>query len=158
MGPWAPALRDFTAKSSTKLSSSDDVPTRQRLYISACNHAGLWHPFPLPSLHWSTIVASKWQRIEHINSLELRALTTGVRWALSFPSSYKSKILCLSDSTVSVSCVRKGRSSSPPLLRRLRSLAALLLSVGTSVQVEWIPTFSNPADAASRTFDNGPSN
>jgi hypothetical protein len=99
---------------------------------------------------WRTIVSSHWNRTEHINVLECRALTTAVRWCLSHPLSTDRRLLLLSDSGVVVGAVRKGRSSSQPLLRRLRQLSALLLASGLRLRVCWVPTDQNPADAASR--------
>ena len=37
-------------------------------------------------LRWSTIVSARWRFAEHINSLEIRAISTGVRWALKSPT------------------------------------------------------------------------
>jgi hypothetical protein len=101
-------------------------------------------------VRWSTIVAARWHRPEHINSLELRALSTAVRWALSFPTSLRSRLVILSDSSVVVGAVSKGRSSSPVLLRRLRHVAAHCLAAGLRLYVAWLPTHLNPADHASR--------
>ena len=114
------------------------------------------HPIPrtldhrLSDAKWSTIVASRWQWLEHINVLEARALTVGVRWALSFPESTGSRLLTFCDSLVVVHAVRKGRSSSFPLLRALRQLSALLLAGGLQLSVNYIATEVNPADGPSR--------
>jgi hypothetical protein len=99
---------------------------------------------------WSTIVSSAWSEPEHINVLELRAIHTSIRWVLSHRHSITSRVLLFSDSQVAVCSVRKGRSSSHTLLRRLRYLSALLLSSGIKLVVKWIPTHINPADEPSR--------
>lgn len=100
---------------------------------------------------WSTIVSTPWrEHDEHINSLELRALSTAVRWALKSPSSIASRLLVFSDSQVAVFSSNKGRSSSHLLLRRLRPLAACLLSSGLRLLLRWIPSEDNPADGPSR--------
>jgi hypothetical protein len=108
--------------------------------------------FTPPSVPWSTIVSSRWQRpeIEHINILEARALGTAIRWVLSFPHSVGRRLLAFSDSQVVVSSVSKGRSSSFSLLRRLRYLASLLLASGLLLTMRWIPSAANPADSPSR--------
>lgn len=106
----------------------------------------------LSRLRWSTIVSSRWRRPEHINVLELRALTTALRWVVSFPSSFCSRPVFVCDSQVCVYAVAKGRSSSPPLLRRLRCFNAFLLAFGCRPLVKWIPTHVNPADEPSRRF------
>lgn len=99
---------------------------------------------------WSPIVSSRWARPEHINILELRAVTTAVRWALSFGHTVGRRMLIASDSQVVVGAVSKGRSSAQPMLRRLRYLAALLLGSGVQATLHWIPTDTNPADEWSR--------
>jgi len=82
--------------------------------------------------------------------LELRAVLTAVRWVLSLPQSVNKRLLVLCDSQVALGAVSKGRSSSQPLLRRLRALAALVMASGLCVTVRWIPTDLNPADEPSR--------
>ena len=99
---------------------------------------------------WRTIVSSKWRHQEHINVLELRAVLTAVRWVLSLPQSVNKRLLVLCDSMVAHGSVSKGRSSSQPLLRRLRALAAMVMASGLRVTVRWIPTDLNPADEPSR--------
>lgn len=99
---------------------------------------------------WTTIVSSIWRRHEHINSLEIRAVSTAVRWALSFPDSIRSRLLVCSDSQVAIGAITKGRSSSRQLLPRLRSLAALLLASGLRLYTVWVPSEANPADEPSR--------
>ena len=109
------------------------------------------HP-TLSGLKWVEIVASYFRYPEHINVLEVRALTTGVRWVSSFPQSVGSRLVLWCDSLVVVFSVRKGRSSSPELLRRLRALSAHLLATGIQVYCNWIPTEVNPADGPSRRY------
>lgn len=101
---------------------------------------------------WSRIISSKWRYRAHINALECRAVLSAVRWLVSRPLAVNSRVLALSDSAVCVAAVAKGRSSSMELLRPLRRLSAHLLSVGLDLHLRWVPTASNPADAASRRF------
>lgn len=101
---------------------------------------------------WRTIVSSRWRRPEHINVLELRALTTAVRWVLSFRQALNCRLLVLCDSQVVVGAVTKGRSSSQLLLRRLRYLAAMALASGLRLTVRWVASADNPADGPSRNF------
>ena len=105
---------------------------------------------------WSTIVSSQWRFEEHINVLEIRAVSTAVRWALSHPSALGARLLVLSDSTVAVASLAKGRSSSPIILRRLRQLSALCLASGLQIAVCWLPSAANPADGPSRSFPPRP--
>ena len=99
---------------------------------------------------WTTIVSARWRDEEHINVLELRALTTGVKWVCSHSSAIGRRVWMLSDSTVVVGAVSKGRSSSPSILRRLRHLSAWLLAAGLQLRVTYVPSELNPADEPSR--------
>lgn len=111
-------------------------------------------PNLMESFHdWRTIISSPWRGAEeHINLFELRAVTTSLRWVLSFPSSVDRRLLLLCDSQVAVGALMKGRSSSQPILRRLRHIAALLLASGLRVCARWIASHLNPADEPSRHF------
>jgi hypothetical protein len=107
---------------------------------------------PLLSARWSTIIASKWHHEEHINSLELRSISTALRWVLSHPSAIGSRLLLLSDSQVAVGALSKGRSSSHTIMCRLRPINTLLLSTGVQLHTRWVPSHVNPADGPSRKF------
>ena len=100
---------------------------------------------------WSVIASSRWKNgSEHINSFELRAVSTAIRWSLSFPSSLGRKLVLFSDSQVAIGSLRKGRSSSPLLLRRLRAISSWLLASGLRLLLYWTPSEDNPADEPSR--------
>jgi hypothetical protein len=101
-------------------------------------------------LKWSEIISSRWNQSEHINVLELRSLTAAVKWILSRRRSIGFRALILCDSQVVVGAVSKGRSSSHQILRRLRTLSAMVLGSGLRLCVKWIPSLLNPADDASR--------
>ena len=53
-------------------------------------------------------------------------------------------------SLVSLGSVMRGRSSSPPLLRLLRRIAAHLLMTGSMLYLRWVETWRNWADGPSR--------
>lgn len=107
-------------------------------------------PPSLDGFDWTTIVSSAWSVPEHINVLELRSVSTAIRWVLSSPHSIGRRLLCLSDSQVVVFAISKGRSSSFQLLRRLRYVSALVLAAGLQLLMRWIPSAANPADHPSR--------
>ena len=111
---------------------------------------------PLLAADWRTIVAAPWRSAdEHINQLELRAVSTAVRWVLSSPSSISRRLLLLSDSQVAVGALTKGRSSAFSLLSRVRPISALLLASGVQLFVRWLHSADNPADGPSRVFSRG---
>lgn len=99
---------------------------------------------------WSVVASARWQQHEQINVLEARAASTAVRFAISCPSSVSSRLFLLCDSTSVCGALRKGRTSAPLLLRRLRSLQALCLAAHLRIYPVWVPTELNPADAPSR--------
>jgi hypothetical protein len=101
-------------------------------------------------LRWTTIVSSRWRWVEHINALELRALHLAVRWVLRHENAIGRRVLLLTDSSVTRGVVKKGRSSSVALLRRMRALAADVMAGGLSLDVAWLPSAANPADRPSR--------
>jgi hypothetical protein len=109
-------------------------------------------PIDTSSLNWSTIISTPWTKPEHINVLEVRALSTAIRWTLSCPASLGCRLLSLSDSQVVVFAVSKGRSSSFQILRRLRYLSSMVLAGGLRLVMRWIPSTANPADAPSRRY------
>jgi hypothetical protein len=102
---------------------------------------------------WSTIMSHQWGRQEHINVLELRAVSSAVRWVLSHPQSLCRRLLLLSDSQVAVGALSKGRSSSFQILRRLRFITAHVLAGGLQLYSRWIDSASNPADGPSRLIN-----
>ena len=110
-------------------------------------------PLLPPVTEWTTAFVHRWRDPgEHINSLELRAVDSAMRWLVKSPTSIGRRVLLLCDSTVAVATLSKGRSSSS-LRHNIRQIAALLLSTGIQPFVRWIATELNPADGPSRTFD-----
>lgn len=120
-------------------------------------------PGVFPALHPSlrpvlasrsrVIVSSRWRDHEHINVLELRAVSTALRWIASRPAGVDCRVMLLVDSSVCVFSLNKGRSSSRPMLRRLRGISALVLACGLRVFTRWVPSACNPADRPSRNFN-----
>ena len=114
----------------------------QRIALDEAAVAGGW---------WSEIVSARWLYTgPHINAFELQAILTALRWCASRPALLDTRILLLSDSAVAVAAVAKGRSSSFPLLRVLRRIAATSLACGISLWPRWVPSERNPADEPSR--------
>jgi hypothetical protein len=102
---------------------------------------------------WSEIISYTWRMEEHINFLELRAAILACRWILSHPSSARKRVMLVIDSAVVYYIMRKGRSSSSPLLAVYRRLSSLLLASGLNITPIWVPSAANPADEASRRPD-----
>jgi hypothetical protein len=110
-----------------------------------------------PSMHsllsgtkWSTIISHRWRYPSaHINELEAHAFLLSLRWLLSSPSSFGSRIFSLIDSSAVYYGVLKGRSSSS-LYGLIRRISALLLCSCCQVLPIWVPSSWNPADRPSR--------
>ena len=81
--------------------------------------------------------------------LELVALTSLFR-RLSNQGVRRQRILCCVDSRVVLGAVTKGRSSSRKLNHVLRKLAYECLASSLTVDLLWVPSWANPADAPSR--------
>ena len=64
----------------------------------------------------------------------------------------RQRILCCVDSRVVLGAVTKGRSSSRKLNHVLRKLAYECLASSLTVDLLWVPSWANPADAPSRHF------
>ena len=100
---------------------------------------------------WSTIVSHRWRfPVSHINVGELSAVSTGVRWVLTSPSSVNSRLLMVCDSQVVCAVLSKGRTSSFGLLRPLRALWAWVLAANLHLRLQWVPSHLMPADEPSR--------
>ena len=100
---------------------------------------------------WKVISGWKWHSSsEHINSLELRAVFTSLRWRIEHQGHLRCKFIHLTDSLVCLHCLSRGRSSSRKLRRTMARINALLLC--SSVHPFWgyIHTDQNPADKPSR--------
>ena len=89
-------------------------------------------------------------RKRHINDKELGVTVDAVRWALRSPQTRRCRLVLQSDSTAAIGALRKGRSSSRPLLRHCRRLAALTLAEQLTLEGRWVPTDKNFADGPSR--------
>jgi hypothetical protein len=85
-----------------------------------------------------------------INAKELGAAVDAVRWASRAPKTRACRLVLQGDSAVAVSILRKGRSSTPALLRHCRRLAAVTLAHQITVEARWISTTRNMADRPSR--------
>ena len=121
--------------------ASEDVTRYHRLRMSI--PARLWS--------WQTVASWKWTGDrEHINSLELRAVLTSLRWRLERHKKVQIKFVHLLDSLVGMHALSRGRSSSRRLRRTILRINALLLATRSQGVWAYVHTKQNPADAPSR--------
>jgi hypothetical protein len=111
---------------------------------------GTPHNLDLKQSDFKTILSIPALRKAHNNLLEADAYLMWLRWLLRSTRNHNSRAICLVDSKVVLGGVTKGRSSSRPLLRILRRIAALQLGGNVLVRLVYIPTSFNPSDLASR--------
>jgi hypothetical protein len=142
--------------SSWLVSAADELVTDGEQHLQESDTDTTWTASPSSIMtlkfdyDWSTIISFPWRLDEHINALELRAVILAFRWILSHPSSACKRVMIIIDSAVVYYVLRKGRSSSSPLLAVYRRLSSLLLASGLNVTPIWVPSAANPADAPSR--------
>ena len=100
---------------------------------------------------WRIVSGWRWRHgREHINSLELRAIMTTLRWRLEHQRHFNTRFIHLTDSLVCLHCLTRGRSSSRKLRRTMSRVNALILASNTQPVWGYIDTHQNPADKPSR--------
>ena len=99
---------------------------------------------------FDVIFSVKVDEPDHINLEEMKALLLFVKWILRSASRFAHRIVVLIDSKVVVGAVTKGRSSSFPLNRLIKRLAATCFAGGIVLHCVFIPTSHNPSDWPSR--------
>ena len=107
----------------------------------------------IPARLWKWRVVSGWRWTgskEHINSLELRAVLTTLKWRLAHKGQVGKRFLHLVDSLVVLHALSRGRSSSRKLRSTLSRICALLLCSSSQVMWGYVHTEQNPADRPSR--------
>ena len=107
----------------------------------------------IPSRLWKWKIISGWKWTgakEHINSLELRAILTSIKWRICHQKLVRKRFLHLTDSLVCLHCVSRGRSSSKKLRRSMCRISALLLASSCHCLWGYVRTDQNPADKPSR--------
>eukprot|EP00438_Fugacium_kawagutii_P032621 Skav203452 [mRNA] locus=scaffold2237:11541:14576:- [translate_table: standard] len=100
---------------------------------------------------WRVVTGWKWRHPgDHINSLELRAVLTTLRYRLEHCHHHGKRIIHLVDSLVCLHALSRGRSSSRKLRRTLARVNALILAGNMQPVWAYVSTESNPADKPSR--------
>ena len=107
----------------------------------------------LLSGNWGWKWVHRWTWPAHINILEACAYVKAAERTCFSVGRLGRQHLILSDSSAVVGAINKGRSSSGPLNRACRQVAALSLAFDQIFLTRWISTHVNPADAPSRIFN-----
>ena len=130
------------------------LPLASRRYASdaSSDHGGALVSMPRSQSScrlwlWRLEWARRWMWLgDHINELEIRALLPAYERHLS------RRILLLTDSSVAVGALSKGRSPSWRINLLARRSLALRLLTGNILLLHHIPSVLNPADAHSRGY------
>ena len=99
----------------------------------------------LNELHWKTAFSHVWRSQEHINGLEAATAVLALIW-IAQKGIRNKRMIILTDSTVVLGALQKGRSSSIPLLVRCRKFSALSLMYNIRPCLLHVPSALNPAD------------
>ena len=102
---------------------------------------------------WKVAQSWRWQRAEHINLLELRAILRTLEWRARTASFHSCRCPHLSDSQICLAVLVKGRSSSRKVNRILRRIASLCIALELFPLWSWISSRLNPADKPSRRYE-----
>ena len=144
----------------------EDISSLTRLLLSKANHTGsdirittgqvmVPRAFPRQSAsadwwQWKPIFASRWEKHEHINALELRSIMMALQWRIRHSGEEDSRLLHLTDSYVNMSIISKGRTSSLMLSRLVRKLASMCLGFSLFPFLVHVESTENPTDEGSR--------
>ena len=107
----------------------------------------------VPARCWRWKVVASWQWTkpgDHINSLELRAILTSMRWRLEHALHHQARFIHLTDSLVCLHALTRGRTSSRKLRRSVARIGALSLAANVQPLWGYVRTSQNPADKPSR--------
>ena len=106
---------------------------------------------PARSWKWRVVAGWKWKTDgDHINSLELRAILTTLRWRVEHAGHMRMRFIHLTDSLVCLHALARGRNSSRKLRRTMSRVNALILASGCHPFWGYVHTEQNPADKPSR--------
>ena len=107
----------------------------------------------IPARLWTCEVVTGWRWVhskEHINSLELHAVLTALKWRASKQRQTGFRMIHLTNSLVCLHALSQGRSSSKKFRRTMARVNSLVLAGNVQVVWAYVHTHDNPADAPSR--------
>ena len=100
-------------------------------------------------LKWTTLFSHRFFAGKHVHLLELASLI-GLLRRITREGIRTQRLLVLVDSRVVLGAVSKGRWSSRKFYFLLRKLGFCYLAYDIALELVWVPTWANPADALSR--------
>ena len=112
-------------------------------------------PYPAFAWKWCAVQSYKWYHEQHINVLEFVALFNYLRSLSNKRHLQHLRLFHVMDSKVVCGVCSKGRSSSRRLNRCCRRLLPFVLGMDWYLVLLWTISRWQPADQASRVFDDG---
>jgi hypothetical protein len=104
-----------------------------------------------PVSRWKLELAWTWRESEeHNNILEARTAVAAFCRVAEHPQNWGCRVMCFSDSQVTIGALSKGRSSVPVINRLARRMAALTLGTRIKPYLRYVRTHRNNADGPSR--------
>ena len=131
-----PEVLDFLAECAR--AEGQDPQESAALCVAAFDQC----PFGAPSVKGAMIGGRLPALLHHLRG-QRRHLSRSSR-------AWEQRYLVFTDSLVCLGARGKGRSSSPPLLRLCRRLAAIRVACGIRIALRWVPSGWNVADGPSR--------
>ena len=107
------------------------------------HHRGRWWK-------WATVISSRWNHANHVNSLKLQAHLASLRWRTRTPQCVAVRSFHVLDSQVALSILTKGPSSSLRFCRVVNKCNAPCLTASYTTLLGYSRTAEHPADRASR--------
>ena len=131
-----------------RLNSGESSGLERRVEGASASFEGV--PWEAVDRKWKVVGRHRWWRQEGMPVLEARATFYAVRHLLRKVENHGKRFLVLTDSLTAALAFGKGRAHSARLRGVVRRAAALLLAVGSSLTLRWLPSEWNPADGPSR--------
>jgi hypothetical protein len=146
---------DCSAQLAFKLGNMISIKGEDIMLTTPTNQLAKFHRLratvPARCWRWRVVSGWKWKSLgEHINSLELHAILTSLRWRIEHAHHYKTRFIHLTDSLVCLHGLTRGRTSSRRLRRPMTRINALILASGSQPLWGYVHTEQNPADKPSR--------
>ena len=99
---------------------------------------------------WRVVVQGRWAHREHINKLESLAFLAGLKWRCRSRQQWGLRFLHPVDSSVTLSIMARGRTSSRNLQLTVARVAAICCACNVSPVLAYVRSHRNPADRPSR--------
>lgn len=105
---------------------------------------------PIAQSRFSTVISARARFAGHPGLLEAHAIRLALEWISRSADRLGHRVVLLVDAKAILGAVAKGRSSARSLRRIVARISTLCLATNTTLQLLYVPSEHNPADAPSR--------